>query len=64
MKPSELSTALAILIDSKQPACIWGSPGIGKSQIVAQTACSTFRPLKQGLNRGSVAAQNVLSDTL
>jgi hypothetical protein len=38
MKPSELSTALQILIASKQPCCIWGSPGIGKSNVVAQTA--------------------------
>jgi MoxR-like ATPase len=38
MKPSELASALQTCIDAAQPACLWGSPGIGKSQIVHQVA--------------------------
>jgi MoxR-like ATPase len=38
VKPSELAIALSICIDSRQPVCIWGSPGIGKSKVVQQTA--------------------------
>lgn len=30
MKPSEVSTALSILVSAKQPAIVWGAPGIGK----------------------------------
>jgi hypothetical protein len=45
MYPSELTEALNVLIDAAQPACIWGEPGIGKSQIVAQVAQATNRRL-------------------
>jgi len=38
MKPSQLTSALELLISAKQPCFIWGPPGIGKSQVVAQTA--------------------------
>lgn len=37
MKPLELSKALECCISIKQPVCLWGEPGIGKSQIVKQT---------------------------
>lgn len=37
VKPSELAAALSVCIDAKQPVCVWGSPGIGKSQVVHQT---------------------------
>lgn len=40
MKPSELFAALNGLINVRLPAFIWGSPGIGKSDIVAQVAAS------------------------
>ena len=36
--PVQLSIALDTFIDAQIPAFIWGSPGIGKSNIVAQTA--------------------------
>jgi dynein-related subfamily AAA family protein len=40
MKPTETASALQTCIESQQPACLWGSPGIGKSQIVHQLARS------------------------
>lgn len=40
MKPSQISTALANLIQIHQPTFLWGPPGIGKSQVVRQTAVS------------------------
>lgn len=38
MKPSELTIAVEICINALQPCIIWGSPGIGKSNIMHQTA--------------------------
>ncbi len=38
MKPSNLASALQTCIEAAQPACVWGSPGIGKSRIVHQVA--------------------------
>lgn len=38
MKPSRVIDTLKILIDIQQPVFVWGPPGAGKSQVVAQTA--------------------------
>ncbi len=38
MKPSQIVTALTRLIATRQPLFLWGPPGVGKSQVVAQTA--------------------------
>jgi len=38
MKATKLKTTLKSLIDSKIPCFIWGSPGVGKSSLVAQIA--------------------------
>ncbi len=38
MKPSQINAALKTLIHIRQPVFIWGPPGVGKSQVVAQTA--------------------------
>jgi len=38
MNANRLKTALESLIDSKIPCFIWGSPGVGKSSLVAQIA--------------------------
>ncbi len=38
MTPKALKAALNILIDTGRPAMIWGMPGIGKSDIIAQLA--------------------------
>ncbi len=38
MKPSLIAYALTSLITAHQPCFIWGQPGVGKSQTVAQVA--------------------------
>ena len=43
--PSTLYDILDLCIDLKHPLMIWGGPGIGKSDIVAQVARAQNRPL-------------------
>lgn len=50
MKPSEIVSALETLFDICQPVFLWGAPGVGKSQIVAQVAA------KRGLRLVDVRA--------
>ena len=38
MKPSAIRTTLAHLIAQQRPAFLWGAPGVGKSDVVKQTA--------------------------
>ena len=38
MKPTEIVSALETLLSVKQPTFLWGAPGVGKSQVVAQLA--------------------------
>lgn len=38
LKPSQVSNALEYCLNARQPVTLWGEPGIGKSQIVQQTA--------------------------
>ncbi len=38
MNASAISRALELLINIRQPVFLWGPPGIGKSQVVRQTA--------------------------
>ncbi len=38
MKSSQIPEALESLLNIKQPVFVWGPPGIGKSQVVKQTA--------------------------
>lgn len=45
MKPSHVSLALVRAIEARRPAFIWGPPGIGKSELVRQTADITKRKL-------------------
>jgi len=40
MKSAKIKSALTSLLSISQPVFIWGPPGIGKSQIVRQTAAS------------------------
>ena len=40
LRPSQLVAALRTCVETKQPAVIWGPPGIGKSDIVRQVATS------------------------
>lgn len=38
MKPSALRTAIPKLIAKQRPAFLWGAPGVGKSDLIAQVA--------------------------
>lgn len=38
MIPSQISSVLATLIAIRQPVFLWGPPGVGKSQLVAEAA--------------------------
>ena len=38
MKPSEIASSLQLLAQIHKPAFLWGPPGVGKSQVVAQVA--------------------------
>ena len=46
MKASSVSAALKSLIAARQPAFIWGPPGIGKSAIIARLASSLSLSLR------------------
>ena len=46
MKASVLSSALRTLVTARQPAFIWGGPGIGKSAVVRQLANALAVPLQ------------------
>lgn len=50
VKPSVAAAALGYCVDASQPVCLWGSPGIGKSDVVRQTA------IKKGLDCRDVRA--------
>lgn len=45
MKPTSIKSALKTCILAKRPVFIWGSPGIGKSNVVAQVADELQLPL-------------------
>jgi len=38
--PSKIARALETLVPIRQPVFLWGPPGVGKSQVVAQTAAA------------------------
>lgn len=38
MRPKNVAAALKTLVSVGQPVFVWGPPGVGKSQVVAQTA--------------------------
>jgi len=38
MKPTQIKSSLETAIKAKRPVFIWGAPGVGKSQVVAQIA--------------------------
>ncbi len=40
MTPSQIVSSLRTLLAIRQPVFLWGAPGVGKSQVVAQTAQS------------------------
>ena len=54
MTPKQIKASLRTLISLKQPVFIWGAPGVGKSQVVAQMA--------EELNRELIDIRAVLLD--
>ena len=46
MKASAIFDALRVLVLARQPAFIWGSPGVGKSVVVGQLAEALKVPLQ------------------
>ena len=38
LRPSELAATLALLVEARQPAMVWGPPGSAKSMIAQQVA--------------------------
>ena len=43
LRPSELAKVLALLVEVRQPAIVFGPPGAAKSQIAQQVAAATKR---------------------
>ena len=43
LRPSELASVLALLVEARQPTVVWGPPGAAKSQIAQQVAAATNR---------------------
>ncbi len=46
MTPFQIVSAIKVLVSIRQPVFLWGPPGVGKSQIVAQTAAEMGYELK------------------
>ena len=45
LRPSELADTLALLVEARQPAVVWGPPGSAKSDIAQQVAAADVRAL-------------------
>ena len=43
LRPSELASTLAVLVEAQQPTMVWGPPGAAKSQIAQQVASDAGR---------------------
>ena len=43
LRPSELADTLALLVEARQPAVVWGPPGSAKSDIAQQVAADAGR---------------------
>ena len=43
LRPSELASVLALLVEARQPTIVWGLPGAAKSQIAQQVAAAANR---------------------
>ena len=43
LRPSELASTLALLVEARQPVVVWGGPGCAKSQIAQQVAVQAGR---------------------
>ena len=45
MQASKVASALNILINNRQPIFLWGAPGVGKSQVIHETAAAMGREI-------------------
>ena len=43
LRPSELASVLALLVEARQPTIVWGPPGAAKSMIAQQVAAAANR---------------------
>ena len=43
LRPSELAPTLALLVEARQPAILWGAPGCAKSALAQQVAADAAR---------------------
>ena len=43
LRPSELASTLALLVEARQPVVVWGAPGCAKIQIAQQVAAQAGR---------------------
>ena len=43
LRPSELASTLALLVEARQPVVVWGASGCAKSQIAQQVAAQAGR---------------------
>ena len=43
LRPSEIAETLALLVEARQPAVVWGPPGSAKSDIAQQVAAAAGR---------------------
>ena len=43
LRPGELASVLALLVEARQPCIVWGPPGAAKSQIAQQVAAYASR---------------------
>ena len=43
LRPSELASVLALLVEARQPCIVWGPPGAAKSMIAQQVAATANR---------------------
>ncbi len=43
LRPSELTPTLALLVEARQPAILWGAPGCAKSALAQQVAADAAR---------------------
>ena len=43
LRPSEVAATLALLVEARQPAMLWGGPGTAKSMIAQQVAAAGNR---------------------
>ncbi len=43
LRPGELASTLALLVEARQPCIVWGPPGAAKSQIAQQVAADAGR---------------------